>query len=288
MIDLHMHSTFSDGSFTPGELLEKAVAAELTAIALTDHDTIDGVAALQSAAAKRGLETVTGVELSAEYSPGTMHILGYHFDIDNGPLGSKLEWIKSKRAKRNREILERLNELGLELDWEEVAAYAGSEVVGRPHFAQAMIARGYCSGKQEVFDKYLAKGQRAYVNRARMDPAECIDLIRNAGGVAVLAHPVTLKLSNGKLREKVAELVDMGLGGIECYYSKFSEKDSERMSRLAREFDLAVTGGTDFHGASSPDIGIGSGFGNLAIPDELLAPLRRRAAALRQRICARH
>lgn len=274
-----MHSTFSDGSFTPAELVDKAGETGLDAIALTDHDTIDGVVELQSAAAKRQLETVSGVELSAEYSPGTMHILGYHVDIENEALRSKLEWIKGKRANRNREILEKLNAIGLDLEWEEVAAYAGSDVVGRPHFAQAMIARGYCSGKQEAFDKYLAKGQKAYVNRARLDPAECIELIRNAGGVAVLAHPVTLKLSNGKLREKVAELVGLGLGGLECYYSKFSAKESEYISRLAREFDLVVTGGTDFHGASSPDIRMGSGFGNLSIPNELLEPLRCRAVS---------
>jgi 3',5'-nucleoside bisphosphate phosphatase len=269
MIDLHMHSTFSDGSCTPGELVDMAADSGLKAIALTDHDTIDGVGRFLQAAAAHGIAAISGVELSAECSPGTMHILGYGVDIENAELCERLAWLRAKRANRNVLILEKINELGLELGWDEIAACAGSDVVGRPHFAQAMIARGYCSDKQEVFDKYLAKGRRAYVDRVRLAAEECIALIRSAGGVAVLAHPDSLKLSHSKLRAKVADLSALGLGGIECYYSTFIPRDSERILSLASEFGLLATGGSDFHGTGSPKLRMGFGFGSLAVPDEL-------------------
>jgi len=274
MIDLHMHSTFSDGSCAPGELVDMAADIGLKAIALTDHDTIDGVGEFMQAAAARGIDAISGVEFSAEYSPGTMHILGYGVDIENDELCERLAWVREQRANRNVHILEKLNALGLELSWDEIAAYAGTDVVGRPHFAQAMIARGYCSDKQEVFDKYLAKGQRAYVDRTRLAPDECIALIRSAGGVAVLAHPTSLKLTPAKLRAQIVDLLALGLGGLECYYSKFSPVERAQVLALAQEFDLLVTGGTDFHGAGSPKVRMGVGFGSLAVADELYESLR--------------
>lgn len=273
MIDLHMHSTCSDGSLTPSELVAMAGEIGLKAIALTDHDTIDGVGELLDAAAATDIAAITGVELSAECSPGTMHILGYHVDAADRDLREKLEWIRCKRGNRNRLILARLNEVGLELTWDEVAACAGSDLVGRPHFAQAIIARGYCSRKKEVFDKYLAKGKKAYIDRRRLAPQACIEMIRNAGGVAVLAHPITLKLSYSRLRRRIEELVDMGLGGIECYYPQFSPAEHRHISDIARDLGLVMTGGSDFHGADSPAVRMGCGFGNLNVPDQLLRPL---------------
>jgi len=281
MIDLHTHSTFSDGSYTPTELVEKASEIGLEGLALTDHDTVDGLEELLHAECDTQIERIAGVELSAEYSPGTMHILGYHIDIHNEDLCAKLALIREARETRNYRILEKLNELGLELTWDEVAEYAGSEVVGRPHFAQAMIARGYCKDKQTVFDKYLAKGKQAYVNRARLDPGECIELIRNAGGVVVLAHPITLKLTKRKTRELIEQLVDLGLQGLECYYSEYSPKNHKEMLELATDLGLVMTGGSDFHGAANPAVKLGRGFGGLKVPNKLLEPLRAKTTVSR-------
>ncbi len=277
MIDLHMHSTFSDGSLTPTQLVHAASEINLMAIALTDHDTIDGVPEFMAAETEMNIERIPGVELSAEFGPGTMHILGYYMDIQNAELRSKLEWIRKKREGRNELILERLNELGIKLTWNEVAAYAGSDVVGRPHFAQAMIAHGYVKSKQEVFDKYLAKGKKAYVDRARLSQKDCIKLIKNAGGVAILAHPITLKLSNTKQKTLIEELVSYGLDGIECYYSEYSPRVHEKICGLTKQLGLLMSGGSDFHGAANPAIRLGRGFGALEVPDELLEPLRSAA-----------
>lgn len=266
MIDLHIHSTFSDGSCTPAKLVEMADEQNLEAIALTDHDSVEGIPEFLSAHPECGVKRIAGVELSAEFSPGTMHILGYCIDPHSEPLLSKLNWIKSRRSSRNGEIVEKLNAIGLPLTWDEVAEYAGSDIVGRPHFAQAMIARGYCRDKQDAFDRYLAKGKKAYIDRKRLSPQSCISLIRSAGGVAVLAHPVTLKLSHSKLLRTVGELCEMGLGGIECYYSQYSHADTAKMKSIADKFSLIMTGGSDFHGEGSPAIKLGRGFGKLHVP----------------------
>lgn len=266
MIDLHIHSTFSDGSCTPAELVKMAADLNLESIALTDHDSIEGVPEFLSAHPECSIERIAGVELSAEFSPGTMHILGYGIDPDSSLLRDKLNWIKMRRISRNREIVQRLNEIGLEITWDEVTEYAGSDIVGRPHFAQAMIARGYCRNKQDAFDRYLAKGRGAYIERKRLSPESCISLILSAGGVPVLAHPTTLKLNRTRLVRTVRELCEMGLEGIECYYSQYSRADSENMKSVADQFSLIMTGGSDFHGEGNPAVKLGRGFGHLAVP----------------------
>ena len=190
MIDLHVHSTFSDGSFTPEELIGEAARIGLSAIALTDHDTTDGVPRFTAAAVSTSIRAIAGVEISADVKSGTMHMLGYMIDPDNQTLIERLKWLREGREVRNAEILEKLNKLGFGLTWEEVAAFAGEDVVGRPHFAQALLARDLVKDKNEAFDKYLGKGKPAYADRRRMTPENSIQLIREAGGVPVLAHPV--------------------------------------------------------------------------------------------------
>ncbi len=272
MIDLHMHSTFSDGSCTPEELIDIAEKQKLTAVALTDHDTTDGLARFIKAAEGRTVMAISGIEISAEFSPGTMHILGYAIK-PGGCLEKQLKWIRDGRASRNQQILAKLQKRGLDLTWEEVASFAGNDVVGRPHFARAMLTRGYVKDKQEAFDRYLAKGRCAYVERRRLSPEDAIRRIVCAGGVPVLAHPFTLKQNIKKLRATLETLCTYGLRGLEVFYSEHSPRMEEEYAAVARELKLCMTGGSDFHGDINPDIRMGYGFGQLRAPDDLLVPL---------------
>jgi len=273
MVDLHTHSIFSDGSHTPEELAAMGRAAGLSAVALTDHDTMAGLERFAAACAGIGLKGVPGVEISADVARGTMHILGYYADPRCAALNMALERIRDGRSDRNGKILERLSSLGMPLSSEEVARYAGDEVVGRPHVARAMVEKGYVRSCEEAFEKYLAKGRPAYVDRFRLSPAESVRMIREAGGVAVLAHPFTLELDNGGLRKLLVGLKDSGLQGMEVYYSEHSPEQTRRYLALAKEMGLLPTGGSDFHGAVNPAIRLGIGFGNLRVPDDVLPAL---------------
>lgn len=278
MIDLHMHSTFSDGSLTPEQLVARGVGLGLKALALTDHDSTNGVGRFLEACRVQGMIGVSGVELSVNVDKGTMHMLGYHVTPGTAELEGLLVKIREGRRLRNEEILARLQKLGCALTWEEVQAYAGEDVVGRPHFAQALQARGYISKKDEAFEKYLGKGKPAYVERFRLSPEQGIAAIRGAGGVPVLSHAFTLQLSSEELRRKVREWKAMGLEGLEVYYSEHSAELVEEYLRLCAEFDLIATGGSDFHGVVNPDIEMGRGFGSLRVPDEVLDALQARRA----------
>lgn len=283
MIDLHVHSTFSDGSLTPAELVSKAVELELTAVALTDHDCTDGLPSFLGACEGTGVRGVPGVEMSADVDTGTMHMLAYYMDTENPELVSALEHVRDGRRIRNEKILNRLNEQGLSLTWEEVSDHAGEEVVGRPHFAMAMTKKGYVRTKQQAFDQYLAKGKVAYVDRFRLTAAESVRIVRNAGGVPVLAHPFTLQLDARQLHSCVGELAGLGLEGIEGYYSEYTPAQQEEYLELARDHGLVVVGGSDFHGDLNPAIKLGSGFGKLRIPDNLLGDLLARRDAVMKR-----
>lgn len=269
MIDLHMHSTCSDGTYAPAELVRLAEAAGLTHMSLTDHDTADGLEEARAEAERRGIAFIGGLEISAEYDVGTMHILGYGFDPDSPQLREKLGFVQRSRAERNPKIVQRLNELGVAITFDEVKAASGGGLIGRPHFAQALIERGYVRERQEAFDEYLAKGRPAYVPKVRLSPEESVGCIKEAGGVAVLAHPLQLKAKeDGELDRIVEGLVALGLGGIECYYRNHTEADTARFLALAKKHDLLVTGGSDFHGTNRPGIALGTGEGNLRVPVE--------------------
>lgn len=274
MIDLHTHSTCSDGTFAPAQLVREAKAAGLTHLSLTDHDTADGVAEARAEAAAQGIGFIGGLEISAEFQPGTMHILGYGFREGDGVLEERLRYVRRCREERNPKIVQNLRGMGFELTLEEVAAMAGGTVVGRPHFAQVMLAKGFVSSLQEAFDKYLAKGRPAYVNKVRLGPEESIAAIRGAGGVAVLAHPLQLKLGrDGELESQVKRLAGLGLEGMECFYRNHSPEDTASLLALAKKLGLVATGGSDFHGANRPHIRLGVGEGNLKVPPECWASL---------------
>ncbi|MBR4251916.1 MAG: PHP domain-containing protein [Kiritimatiellae bacterium] len=276
MIDLHCHSTFSDGSFTPEQLADKADAIGLAALALTDHDTLSGLARFQAAAASHAFRAVPGIEISVDCPSGVMHMLGYWMDPADAELNRQLEWVRDGRSARNREILRKLNELGFAVSEEEVRAKAGEDVVGRPHFAQVMIEKGYVKDKYDAFDNWLGDGKPAYADRPRLTAEVAIDLLRAAGGVPVLAHPFTLHLGKESMETLLRSLKERGLIGMECYYSEHSADLTRDYLELAARLDLVPTGGSDFHGEASPGVEMGTGMGGLNVPDETVAALEAR------------
>lgn len=279
MIDLHMHSTFSDGTLTPEELVAEGHKAGLTVMALTDHDTTDGVARFVAAAQKVGIKTFTGVEVSSEFSQGALHMLGYGIDPADQQLKQHLRWIRDGRNARNDEIMRKLHTLGIRITMSELRNYAKEEVVARPHFAQVLIARGLARDKKDAFEKYLGKGRPAYAERRRLSTEDTVELIRAAGGVPVIAHPFTLNLSKTAMRQLLGHLRDVGLLGLEVYYSEHTADMEKEFGRLAKEFGLVGTGGSDFHGANSPAIRLGRGFGSLVVPQDAVDRLEALLAA---------
>jgi hypothetical protein len=278
VIDLHTHTTYSDGSASPEQLIELARAKGARAVAITDHDTVAAFPEARAAADRFGIEFVCGIEISAEYSPGTMHILGYCVDDASTAFAEKLDELKRAREERNPQIASRLQALGLDVDYDEVVRVAGNEVVGRPHFARVMVEKGYAASIKDAFDKYLKKGAAAYVEKARLSPVDSIALIHDAGGVAVLAHPYQLNLASGEeLDGLIAELVEGGLDGIEALYSRHSPAQRASYVGIAERHGLLVTGGSDYHGSYKPDISIVDGLGDLEIPYGLLEAVKLRA-----------
>lgn len=280
MIDLHVHSVYSDGTNTPAELIQLAEERGLSAMALTDHDTVGGIEPLLAAAASSRVEPVPGIELSAECDRGTMHILGYFIDHGCAALLEKIGKVQAGREDRNMEILKKLNKLGYILMWSDVEKQAGCDVVGRPHFAQALLERGHVKSRKAAFDLLLAKGRPAYVERYRYTARECVELIRQAGGVSVLAHPATIHMPDDQLQGVVRGMKEAGLGGIEVYYAEHKPENIEKFSSWAKAFDLISTGGTDYHGANTPDLKLGTGFGQLRVPDEALDRLKAAARTM--------
>ncbi len=217
-VDLHLHSTASDGSLTPEELVAYAREKGAAAIALTDHDTVDGVKPALEAGARHGLEVVPGVEISALHPRGTMHILGYFIDPDHPFLQNQLDRLQVARRERNPRIIQRLKALGIPITWESVAALARGQI-GRPHIAQALVRAGAVTSVEEAFEKYLTRGAPAYVEKFRFPPSEAIEMIRAAGGLAVLAHPFTLNLpSLSALEQELSALKALGLEGVDGLY----------------------------------------------------------------------
>jgi len=277
MIDLHSHSIFSDGSSTPEELVELAEQGGLAALALTDHDTTDGLPRFLAAGDNSSVETVAGIELSAEFGAVTFHILGYFFDPANEALQTALKWVREGRTERNVQILEKLNRLGYNLTHDDVLKHAGDDLVGRPHFAAALIEKGHFKHKDKIFQQLLGKGKAAYVDRQRLTPETCVELICKAGGVAVIAHPGQMKLTARSLRRLVKQLKNHGLGGIEVWHPIHKPYQMASYLRICEDFDLVATGGSDFHGKLTPDLTLGRGFGDLCVPDAALEMLRRRS-----------
>lgn len=271
LIDLHTHTTASDGTLTPKQLIQHAHEVGISVVSVTDHDTTDGLADARDEAERVGIFLIPGIEISAEYSAkGTMHILGYFIDDENDSMVEALDFLKRSRRLRNPKMIKLLNDAGVSITMEEVVEEAGGGQVGRPHFAKVMIKKGFASSVNDAFDRYIKKGGPCYVNKERLSPEKSIELILSAGGIPVIAHPKTLNVQDfNDLKKLVATLVDYGMMGMECYYYSHTKTETKNYIGIAQELGLLVTGGTDFHGENKPKIKLGVGKGNLKIPDEL-------------------
>ena len=276
VIDLHSHSTFSDGSESPERVVELAAAAGCTAVALTDHDGTGGIERATARARQLGIPLISGCEVSCAYSPGTMHVLCYHVPASGGPLQEELVKLRNDRERRNETMARKLADLGLPVTYEEVVAEAGGVGVGRPHFAAVLVRKGVVSSVQEAFDSYLAKGTPGYVSKARIEVETVVDLARRSGGVAVLAHPLSLGLERQSLAAELRRLAERGLAGVECYYGRYDPETRAELAALATRLGLVATGGSDFHGTYKPDLSMGTGTGDLAVPDAVVEELAAR------------
>lgn len=278
-IDLHLHTTHSDGSFSTGEVMAFAKQAGLKALAITDHDIIDGIPEATAIGKELEIEVVPGVEISSRLGESELHILGYFLNWTDPLLAQRLSTLRDSRHLRNPKIVQRLNELGIPITYEEVRALAGTESVGRPHIARLLMEKKFVTSAKEAFDRYLANGRPAFVDRELPEPAEAVRWIREAGGVPVLAHPTWVRTSAEGLRVLVRELKAAGLGGIEVHYSTHTPSQTTEYLDLAKQCDLLVTGGSDFHGVTKPDIEVGIGRGQLKVSEKLLDPLRKAATS---------
>ena len=275
-IDLHTHSLCSDGAQTPADVVRTAKEAGLAAIALSDHDNIEGVQEAMDAGKALGVEVIPAVELSAQ-SDTELHILGYFVDIHNKKLQDAMAYALQVRDERQEETCRKLNEQGFAITMEEARAEAhGNPVLCRAHFAQVMVRKGYAESVKDAFNKYLSVGCYAYSNRQALTAKEAISLIREAGGIAVAAHLHLIKMPDNELREYLKELISYGLSGVEGYYTDYSPDMEQRYQTMAKELGLVISGGTDYHGANKPHIAIGKGKGELEIPYSVLEGLRKR------------
>ena len=281
MIDLHTHSTVSDGSDTPERVVELAAAAGCRAVALTDHDRTDGLDVAARRAAELGIEFIGGCELSCETPTGAMHLLVYFGDRRNDQFEAELVRLQSIRAERNLRMAERLRAIGLPVTLEELQAVAGGNGIGRPHAAAVLLHKGLVDSIQDAFDRYLARGRPGYVEKERLTPERAISLACGSGAVPVLAHPLSLELPPVALDEVVGRLSSTGLAGIEAVYSRYSPAERDGLCDLAIKHGLFVTGGSDYHGTYKPDLAVGVGRGDLHVPDDAAASLRASIAGRR-------
>ncbi len=276
MIDLHTHSVCSDGADTPAEVVRRAHEAGLAAIALSDHDSVDGVEEAMAEGERLGVEIIPAIELSANYDT-ELHVLGYYIDIHNARLKDALAYAIRVRDERQEETCRKLREQGFDVTMEEARAEAnGNPILCRAHFAQIMVRKGYAESVKDAFKRYLSVGCYAYSNRQALSPAEAVSLIREAGGVPVVAHLHLIKQSDEQVRELLKSLLPHGLGGIEGYYTDYTPEMETRYRAMAAELGLTLSGGTDYHGKNKPHISIGRGLGALEIPYELIEGIQAR------------
>lgn len=274
MIDLHVHSNKSDGTYTPTELVHYAVEKGLTAFALTDHDTTEGLAEALQAAEGQPVTVIPGIEFSTVYEEKDIHILGLAIDYHSPAFCSALDEFVASREKRNEKMCLRLQEYGkIDITYEKLlAAYPGA-VITRAHYARYLLEHGYVKSMPEAFERYIGDRAPCYVPREKVTPIQAVQLILRAKGIPVLAHPPLYHMSDARLNRLVAELAENGLAGIESIYSTYTAGEETHMRSLAKQYHLLITGGSDFHGSNKPDIDLGCGKGKLCVPDEILENL---------------
>ena len=277
LIDLHTHTTASDGTYTPGQLVRLAHDDGLKAVAITDHDTLDGLDEALAEGEKLGIEVIPGLEISVEAGlSGGIHMLGLFVDHKNEELARAMERLKRARIRRNEKMITLLNQIGIPITLNEVAGLAGADLISRAHFAQWLVESGRCKNRSEAFKRFIGPGKKGYAPKEKMGPAQAISLIRSSGGMAALAHPGLIAAGKGYLETLIRELKDLGMQAVEAYYSEHDRGFTDWLVRLAARLDLGLSGGSDFHGGPKPDIQLGRGRGNLQVPAYLLKDLRRR------------
>ena len=274
-IDLHIHTVYSDGTYTPGEVVKKAKEIGLVAISITDHDSVEGVEEALQAGREFGVEVVPGVEMSSDVDHDEIHILGYYLDFKKKEFLSKLDYFQKIRIERNERLFRRLEELGMPVSSEEVLKLAPKGVVSRLHIARCMVEKKYVSSIDEAFEEWLNPGKPAYVERERISPFEVINLILEAEGVPVFAHPFLSRRD-----DLIPKMIDAGLMGIEVYHSTHDEKTVKHYMEIAKRYDLLITGGSDCHGEAKDEVLMGK----VDVPVSVLWELKKAKAKLAQRV----
>lgn len=274
-IDLHVHSTASDGTLTPSELVQEAVSQKISAIALTDHDSVSGIEEALEAGKKYNVEVVPGVELSTEYKDTEIHVVGLFIDWHNESLLRQLHAFRDNRDNRNLKMIDRLREEGFSITAEAIYERSPDAVIARPHIARYLVDTNQVKDMQTVFDKYIGDGCKCYVDRMKITPMQAVELIHEAGGTAILAHPCLYKMKRKEIEVMVQEMIAAGLDGIEAVYSCNQGSDEKDYKEMAARYGLLVSGGSDFHGSNKPYIKLGTGKGNLSVPYELLEQIKK-------------
>lgn len=277
LVDLHLHTTASDGSDRPAELVRKALGVGLRVIAITDHDSTEGIAEAVAAADGTRLEVIPGIEMSTDVAQGEVHVLGYFVDLHDERLQATLRLLRESRRGRARGMVEKLTDMGMPIAWERVKELAGDGAVGRPHVAQALVEKGYVSTNAEAFDLYIGRTGPAYVERYKLTPVEAVRFIIQSGGLPSMAHPIFIGAAEPlggeyDLDEMLVEMKDAGLVGLECYYTGYPPEVTRGLLEKARDLDLVPTGGSDYHGANL----VGPVLGGVYVPYDSVEKLRRR------------
>jgi predicted metal-dependent phosphoesterase TrpH len=280
-VDLHTHSIYSDGTATPKELVQMASALELSGLALTDHDTMEGCAQAVAAGRQYGVRVIPGLEISCIHGKFSLHILGYGVDPENPLLNNKLLHIQDGRQRRNRKILAKLADIGIEISKQELKTLSACGQTGRPHIARLLMAKQIVPDFGTAFRRYLGKGKPAYAERFSFSAAETISFIHKAGGVAILAHPGKLDPAMRVQPRLINELVQRKLDGLEIYYPTHPRKVQKKLHGLAKQFNLLKTGGSDYHGGNRPNNGLAGGKGSICPPDSILEELQSRIEHIR-------
>lgn len=270
-VDLHVHSDKSDGSMTPAALTAYAAKKGLRAFALTDHDTVDGLSeALEAAKDYPDLEVIPGIELSTEYKGRDIHIVGLYIRYEDPVFRKHLADFRASRILRNEKMCKNLADAGIDISFDKLQAEFAGSVITRAHYARYLLSHGYVGSLKEAFDRYVGDHTKYFVPREKVTPSQAVTLILNAGGIPVLAHPVLYHMSDAALDELVAQLKEAGLVGMECIYSSYSASEERDMKRLANKYDLAYSGGSDFHGSAKPGLDLATGYGSLFVPETIL------------------
>lgn len=275
-VDLHVHSNKSDGSFSPSALVDYALEKGLSAFALTDHDTIDGVEEALNAAKGKPIEVIPGIEFSSDYEGEDIHIVGLYIDCNSSFLQRRMESFVNGRMIRNREMCRRLTAYGFPVTYEELAAEFPDSVITRAHYARYLLNHGYTESLGEAFDRYIGDDGPCYVPRKKISPMRAVEIVLKAGGIPILAHPMLYHMSPAKLERLISDLKESGLVGIEAIYSTYSPADELTVRRLADKYDLCISGGSDFHGSAKPGLDLGTGYGELSVPEEVLNVLKEK------------